>query len=647
MSRILLLLIPALLSAAPARYARLGDFDGQVEVQLTPSSPWIAAERNLPLPESAWIRTGPSSRVEIELDEGSVWRLGSETQAGLADYARRATGQRVTLLALDRGLAYFTGAAQGEDSLTLIAPGAQVVVTKTVRLRLEAAESASQVAVLQGVARFSSQAAEIDLPQGQTSRVEPANTSRFYLYREVSPIDLDRWSASRDKALALAISGLHVSQRYGLADLDTNGQWVQTDDLGAVWQPKSAEGWTPYRNGRWRWYDSLGYTWVSDDSWGWLPFHYGRWTRHGDLGWVWVPSASTVFKPGEVFWLRGQKFAAWGPLAPAEEWNAPQMPAQYVGANLTFAAFQPEAQAIDPAGFEDRPKEVLRAAAFVSALPSPTFDTARLDASRPLIPLQSLRMTSATQADPPAAPPAPAPKTDRPPHPQVVATPPPPPPQEVMVPVPVVYEGIVILTQPSATPPPPSRRPSPSKTAPPQTVVIPTPLSSRLPARPPRRPDPAEERQARMVLDDLNAARWSKTVSELDDWTKAYPQSRMMATRVFDYVQAYSALARPERALEYASVLLTREWGQSLEEQQIAALLYLTLRNAEAIHAPSSEQRALGASAAQSLLGILPQYFRDDRRPSDSSTQQWALARQHLSAAAQEALQKLAPRPAL
>ena len=121
-------------------------------------------------------------------------------------------------------------------------------------------------------------------------------------------------------------------QRYGLADLDSAGQWVQTDDLGAVWQPKAAEGWTPYRSGRWRWFDALGYTWVSDESWGWLPYHYGRWTKHGDLGWVWAPSSNGVFKPGEVFWMRGARFAAWGPLAPGEDWNPPNVAAQYAGA---------------------------------------------------------------------------------------------------------------------------------------------------------------------------------------------------------------------------------------------------------------------------------------------------------------------------
>jgi hypothetical protein len=277
----LLTLLPVALVAGPGRYARLGDFDGPVEVQLSASDAWMPAERNLPLPESAWIRTGPGARVEIELDTGGEWRLGPESQGGLSDYSRLSTGQRVTLLVLDRGVEYFTGESKGGDSLTLVAPGAQLAISKPARVRIEAQDLSSQMAVLQGVARFSSAAAEIDLAQGQTTRVEPGNASRFFLYREVAPLDGDRWSAERDKALATPVAALHVAERYGLADLDASGQWVQTEDLGVVWKPKDSEGWAPYRDGRWRWYNALGYTWVGGETWGWLPYHNGRWTRHG------------------------------------------------------------------------------------------------------------------------------------------------------------------------------------------------------------------------------------------------------------------------------------------------------------------------------------------------------------------------------
>jgi hypothetical protein len=554
----------------------------------------------------------------------------------------------VTLLALDRGLAYFSGAAGGQDSLLLVVPGAQVAVTKAARLRFEAADSATQLAVLQGVARFSSPAAEIDVAQGQTSRVEPAHPSRFFLYRDVTPIDLDRWSASRDKALASAISGLHVAQRYGLADLDSSGQWIQTEDLGVVWQPKSAEGWTPYHNGRWRWLDALGYTWVSDDAWGWLPFHYGRWTRHGDLGWVWAPSASSIFKPGEVFWMRGARFTAWGPLAPGEDWNPANVPAQYVGANLTFAAFLPEAPAIDPAGFEDRPKEPLKAATFVAALPSRTMDPSRLDVTRPLVSVNALRVMPEPAA--PAAPPTEAARPPRPPQPTVIVTPPAPAPEEVLVPVPV-YEGFVVYV----TPPPSSKPAQPAQSASakpaPKPVTIPAPLPSHGPRHPAgRAKDGDEDTAASQVQRDFRAGRWTQALQDLDEWTRRYPQSQLIALRLYDYMQAHSAMAHPDRVLEYGAAVMTRnpvgDVSQgALDEQQTAGVLFLTMVNAQAIAKPSREQRALGAAAAQSLLDSLPRYFQDGRRPPESSAEQWATSRRQLETAAREALKKLAPRP--
>jgi len=138
MRLITLLLVPAALFAGQARYARLGEFAGTVEVQLTAADSWMAAERNLPLVESAWLRTAAGARLEIELDEGSAWRLGPDSQGELSDYTRLSTGQRVTLLSLDRGLCYFTGAPKGKDALTLAVPGAQITFLRGARVRLEA-----------------------------------------------------------------------------------------------------------------------------------------------------------------------------------------------------------------------------------------------------------------------------------------------------------------------------------------------------------------------------------------------------------------------------------------------------------------------------------------------------------------------------
>ncbi|HYW45092.1 MAG TPA: FecR family protein, partial [Bryobacteraceae bacterium] len=462
MRRILILLLPAALFAAEARYARLGQFEGQAEVQLTAASDWMAAERNLPLPESAWLRTGESSRVEIELDEGSAWRLGPGSQAEVSDYSRLSTGQRVTLLTLDRGLAYFTGQPEGKDALTLAVPGAQITVSQRARLRLEVQESWSRISVLEGVVRFSSPAAEIDLREGQTTRVEPANPARFFLNREIASLDLDRWSEVRDKTLASTPSAAHVIERYGLADLDTAGKWIQTADLGAVWKPEVADGWLPFQNGRWRWYDAVGYTWISADPWGWLPYHYGRWAHREDLGWVWAPAKNAIFKPGEVYWLRGTRLVGWGPLAPGETWKGPgsDAPRQFLNVYTTFAAFWQDAAVIDPAGFTARPDEPLVVASFALALPSPAFVAARLDATRPLL---VTRTRVAPVVEEAAFQSSPGPTimvvNPPPPPPVVVITEPPPEPQQPAAPVayPVpVYTGMVVMN-----PPQPATAPAP------------------------------------------------------------------------------------------------------------------------------------------------------------------------------------------
>jgi FecR protein len=528
MNRLLLLLVPAALFAGQARYARLGEFDGKVEVQLHAGDPWSLAERNLPLAESAWLRTGASSRLEIELDDGSAWRLGADTQVEISDYTRLSTGQRVTVLSVDRGVAYFTGEPGGTDTLTLVAPGAQITLLHGARVRMQVDATVSRFSVIEGVVRLSCPAAEIDIREGQTVRVEPANTARFWLDREVAPLDLDRWNEDRDKTLVASSSGSHVAQRYGVVDLDAAGEWVQTD-VGAVWRPKVAEGWAPFQSGRWRWYQALGYTWVSEEAWGWIPYHYGRWTRKGDLGWVWVPADSPVFKPGDVYWLYNAKLAGWGPLAPGEDWQTSAAPEQFLNVNTTYANFQQDALAIDPAGFKDRPKEPLGVAVFALALPSPAFPALRLEATRPVLRVGATRVQAVipgtsfpdtTEVPPPAPPPMPPavvtnPASDAPPN---VSQGPPPdvgppgPPMQVIYPVPV-YTGIVVLNPPehpdysrrnpnlpqgskgttaATTPVPPSVTPPPTGTRasapgttapPPKTVPVSKPSPIGLPGQ--------------------------------------------------------------------------------------------------------------------------------------------------------------------
>ncbi|PYT32667.1 MAG: hypothetical protein DMG58_09740 [Acidobacteria bacterium] len=374
--------VTAAVVASPVRVARVGEFDGKVEVQIHAADAWRPAVRNMPLVERTWVRTANTASVEMELDDGSVLRLSSDALFEFSDYTRLSTGQRVSVLSIDHGVAYFTGEPERRDAVILVVPGAQATVHTGTRLRLEARDNSSQISVLEGKVRFSSPVAEMDLSEGETARVENASRSRFFLYREIAPLDSDRWNEQRDKTLAATGSAGHVpGLRYGLADLDGGGSWMQTADLGVVWKPKVTASWTPYRDGQWLWYDELGYTWIANESWGWLPFHYGRWMDASGLGWVWSPGKSTAFKPGEVYWLREANLVGWGPLGPGETWAAASVPRLYLRRNTTLARWAQDARVLNPVDAAE--KLTTSGAVFVIAPPSPAFDSARFDAIRP------------------------------------------------------------------------------------------------------------------------------------------------------------------------------------------------------------------------------------------------------------------------
>jgi hypothetical protein len=481
-------LMPLAVLAGPTRFARVGEMEGQVEIQLHAADAWQPAVRNMPLVESSWVRTAASAKIEIELDEGSVLRLAGESQAALSDYTRLSTGQRVTLLTLERGVAYFTGEPKARDALILAMPGAQISLRRGSRVRLEAHADWSQIAVLERLAKFSSPGAVLDLKEGQMARVEVPRSARFFLYREITPLDTDRWSEERDRLLAASVAAKHApALRYGLEDLDSNGVWIDTKEYGVVWKPNVAPGWVPFRDGAWKWYDSVGFTWIAGELWGWLPFHYGRWIEQGPSSWVWAPDSGDAFKPGDVYWLRDRNWLGWGPLAPGEIWDARATPRQYLKANTTFARWTADSRELLPGDGPDKPRDPLAVAVFVIAPPSPALAAMRLDVERP-----EARATSApvvTFADaayaPPIvaaaqAPPAPAPEIPidpGPPAPRVEAYAPPaimplpvPDPLEVYYPVPV-YTGIVIVN-------PPERPPR-------QPHVPHVPVTPRAPATPP------------------------------------------------------------------------------------------------------------------------------------------------------------------
>jgi phosphate transport system substrate-binding protein len=436
--------------AGSPRFARLGDMQGPVEVQFEAADAWRPASPNLPLTESTRIRTGPGARLEIELDDASAFRMAGEGLAELTDYSRLSGGQKITVLSLDSGLAYFTGEPAEGRSIHLLVPGAQATLTRGSRIRLQADLSSSEIAVIEGAVHFTVPSADMDLHQGQSARVTIPASDNFSLFREIAPVDPDGWSEQLDQAEADAPSSR--------LDLDRSGKWISTGDYGEVWRPPSEAGWAPFRQGRWLWFQSAGFTWQADERWGWKPYHEGRWLQHPDLGWIWIPGPDDApFSPGAVYWARSNNLAAWGPLAPGEPWPESTPPRQLATLNTTAGAFVSGAREIVPAPAAELPEDLLKAFTFTAALPSPALPLARLSTPRDPLRTRQFSAVDVVPAVRQVMPAEPAPETgpamlaEAPPPPAPVAAPSDPDPAPDAPAAPVV-PGVVVLTQPAWSP---------------------------------------------------------------------------------------------------------------------------------------------------------------------------------------------------
>jgi hypothetical protein len=393
--------------------------------------------------------------VEIELDDASVIRMVGEGLAELSDYTRLSGGQRITVISVDHGLAYFTGEPAPGDAIHVLAPGAQASLKQGSRIRVNALNNASEIAIIEGGTHLTMPSAEMDLHQGQSARVTIPDSIHFELLREIAPLDSDRWSEQLDKAEAQAPASR--------LELDRAGKWITTGDYGTVWQPAPQPHWAPFREGRWMWYQSIGYAWVGSEAWGWKPYHEGRWLQHPDLGWVWIPAEkNAAFSPGDVFWARGANLAVWGPLAPGEPWNGAGPPRQFAALNVTGGPFVAGARELLPSSAEDLPKDLLKAFLFTAALPSPPLSTDRLHATRTALRSKLFSAVEIAPALSEISEVVPPPQSDSPPladapsaPSQPASAPPPPDPYPVPPPVvlypPPLVTGVIVVDPPANT----------------------------------------------------------------------------------------------------------------------------------------------------------------------------------------------------
>jgi hypothetical protein len=266
---------------------RVSMIHGEVSTQRGDSGTWSAAVLNQPVVNGDKVSTGPGGRAEVQLDFANILRLGSNSQANIANFSHDHIQ-----IQLSQGLADYSVFNESEAEPEIDTPNVAVhPAHKDVILRIEVRPDGDSVVIVRkGEAQISTPKGIADLKQGDMATVRGAVEEAQY---KITPApeqdDWDRWNTERDHMIHSARAWQHTNRYYtGSEDLDAYGRWQNVPDYGQIWVPNEPDDWAPYRDGNWVWEPYYGWTWVGFEPWGWAPYHYGRWLWYGGA-WGWWP----------------------------------------------------------------------------------------------------------------------------------------------------------------------------------------------------------------------------------------------------------------------------------------------------------------------------------------------------------------------
>ncbi len=291
--------------------ARVSMIHGNVSTQRGDAGTWSAAMLNQPVMSGDKVSTGPGARVELQLDFANILRLGSDSQANIANF----THQNIQIQ-LAKGLATYTVYKNSDAEPEIDTPNVAVHPSHhDGEFRIEVQpDGETLVIVRKGEAQIATPQGSAEVKEGEMATVRGSSNDAQYKISQAPPRDdWDRWNGDRDRIIQNAQSWHHTDRYYtGSEDLDAYGRWQNAPDYGDIWVPNEPEGWVPYRDGNWVWEPYYGWTWVGYEPWGWAPYHYGRWMYYGN-SWAWWPGpvwGAGFYRP---FWSPAYvSFYGWG-----------------------------------------------------------------------------------------------------------------------------------------------------------------------------------------------------------------------------------------------------------------------------------------------------------------------------------------------
>jgi hypothetical protein len=322
----------------PSRAVRLRYMSGAVSVQPGGVNDWVEAVVNRPLTSADRVWTDQNARAELNLGSASM-RMNAETSLTLTNVS-----DEIVQVELDQGtLNLHIRHLFGGETYEIDTPNQAFTILKAGDYRFDVDPNAdtTSVTVWKGEGEANGQGSGVRVRSGEQASFT-GGTSLEHRTSGAPGLDgFDDWCRVRDNREDHAESYRYVSADVvGADDLDDYGNWRTTGEYGAVWVPRVAPGWAPYRYGHWVWVEPWGWSWVDDAPWGYAPCHYGRWVYTGGY-WGWAPGPMVVerpiYAPALVAWVGGEHFGVsmsfgggggvgWFPLG----WGEPYVPSYRV-----------------------------------------------------------------------------------------------------------------------------------------------------------------------------------------------------------------------------------------------------------------------------------------------------------------------------
>ena len=297
-------------------FARLSFVDGRAFIQRAADLGYENGVVNMPISEGDRIGT-TDGRAEIYLGRKNYIRLDQNTKL---DFLSLPKGDSTLVRVREwAGNVYLNvRSLEREKGIEVLTTDATFYVLDNGRYRIDVREDdRTEILVFSGLVEASGEEGSVLVKADERLSVSAGRfESRPSPFFASADDAFDNWNEERDSRVNRTFARRYLPKELEdfEAELDENGEWINTPEFGYVWVPRGmALDWRPYSYGRWMWLPAAGWCWIPYESWGWSTFHYGRWHWGVGIGWYWIPMS--VWRPAWVSWWWDYDYFAWAPLS--------------------------------------------------------------------------------------------------------------------------------------------------------------------------------------------------------------------------------------------------------------------------------------------------------------------------------------------